>query len=511
MVGFAAAGAGALGGAALRTTMVIGARLGAIRQFGQLRGAMQSTQGSFLRTGLSVLNLVGNLALLGGVMRAIFSPITGLVAAGGMALVIRNFVGFEQATRRARMAMEGAGIATRDQERMMRVLNNTLSRSNQRALMENQEAWAAFQKMFQGDEGLTTQILELSEAYAGLASMDHGSLLEIMLKAQDGDLDAMRELHQIVSGKNLAPGESLPESMDTVVEAMAAMNEQIDKVNYTNFEHTKENLKEIDDAWEPILGKTQDFLALITTRPISAVAEWFLVDVVAGSIDAAGRLFHEAFMDGGAGHIAFTTALDMIGAGIKGQFEKIPDIWRDAWPDIQQRWDNEILPALQHFDFMGIETNIRFAKGWITSLANILGPMFDPIGQYLTEIIPWSAIGNWIGETIWDPLVHWFKTKWAVIAGWWNSISSKRGLGWMGTMPGAGYGAYGAGSGSGLVCVDMLPGSGQQDMTEGFNINVYVGQEKIDALVTDSLGRIHETQGSSSYDYQYGTAGQGDT
>ena len=34
MVGFAAAGAGALGGAALRTTMVIGARLGAIRQFG---------------------------------------------------------------------------------------------------------------------------------------------------------------------------------------------------------------------------------------------------------------------------------------------------------------------------------------------------------------------------------------------------------------------------------------------------------------------------------------------
>ena len=129
MVGFAAAGAGALGGAALRTTMVIGARLGAIRQFGQLRTAMQSSQGTFLRTGLSVLNLVGNLTLLGGVMRAIFSPITGIIAAGGMALVIRSFVGFEQASRRAKMAMEGAGLATRDQDIAMRTLNNTLSRS----------------------------------------------------------------------------------------------------------------------------------------------------------------------------------------------------------------------------------------------------------------------------------------------------------------------------------------------------------------------------------------------
>ena len=504
MVGFAAAGAGALGGAALRTTMVIGARLGAIRQFGQLRTAMQSSQGTFLRTGLSVLNLVGNLTLLGGVMRAIFSPITGIIAAGGMALVIRSFVGFEQASRRAKMAMEGAGLATRDQDIAMRTLNNTLSRSNQRALMENQESWSTFLELFQGDTGLTTQVLGLSEAYAEMAGLDQGSILSMMLKAEDGDLDAMRELYEMVSGKNLEPGESLPDSMNTVAEAMAEMQRQIDGVELTNFEHTKTNLGEVSDAWDPILGKAQNFIALITTRPSSAITEWVLVDLMANTIDAAGRLFHEAFMDGGAMEIAYNTGLDILSAGFEGRFKEIPEIWAKAWPDIQARWDMEILPALQHFDIIGLEANLRFAGGWLSSLGNVLGPMFDPIGKFLTETIPWSSIGNWIGETIWDPMVHWFKTKWAIIAGWWNSASRRKGLGWMGTMPGAGYGAV---EENALVGVDMLPGSGQ-NRSEAFYINVYVGQEKIDQLIVESMDRIHEIQGHTIWD---GTGLAGET
>lgn len=326
------AAAGGLGGAALRTTMVVGARLGAIRQFGALSGSLNVVNNRFLQTGLGAANLVGTLSLLGGITNVLGNPITGLMGVLGAAAAAIDWLGQEEAIRGAKNQMKLWGDFWTDDEitQVIDNMNHVFGRDRTAEILSNKKAVSEFGKLWEKDEPLARNVLERTEEIRTLFNVPSNQLGALLLEvtgAAQNSAPAVQRLSERIG---------LPQSEEGLVpklyewhDIQERINKLYDEDGPANVSITKEMTIEADrlqDRWGHVAAEIINVLNII---PLSVFR---LLNQVTDVIFAAfGFLYYGiiGMLQLAAG--VFTLLGALMFAAVTGQWAALGPWLKDVW------------------------------------------------------------------------------------------------------------------------------------------------------------------------------------
>jgi hypothetical protein len=176
MVGFAAGAVGAVA----RAGIVVNARLRAVERFGQLSKAIAASDNRLLRFGRNALIASGQITLLSGALKILANPITGLLALVQVGLSTRSFVLYERAARRAQFQLEQTGMSASRSRLRLEEYRRTLGTLAARDLFNVTLAFSSVTKLTGGWE---ERVVELGRKLEVMGIVDFPTFSRLMSDA----------------------------------------------------------------------------------------------------------------------------------------------------------------------------------------------------------------------------------------------------------------------------------------------------------------------------------------
>ena len=413
MVSAAAAGAG---GAALRTTMVIGARLGAIRQFGLMQNSMGLLNNRMTQTGLGVANLVGSMSLLGGAANLLGNPITGLLGALGAAAAGIDWLGQEEAAQKAAAQLRGWKEEWSDEEiqRLIDNMQHLVGRDRAAEIMQHTDAMSAFAKLFSEDEGMAKDVMVWAEKLSDIQDLDFAHTLDLMSRAAGGNKDAVMELGRILGDVN---ERGVVDKSYAWSDALGNINRQMDGYDSSAIRESANVWDEIGDKIGFYVAEVENFLAYIPWAIGEAVLFVLnmVTDIVTGVVTSITGTIETA-------RVIIEGILTPILMIIKGDWDEIIPWFTDEW------WPRFLGAVSKTFSgIVGILDGLGL--DWMTSWL-VLGDFWElewndrgrAVVDGLLAIFEWAGqyfkqAGEWLGDQIWTPFFDFFKNNWNALVG----------------------------------------------------------------------------------------------
>lgn len=442
---FAAAGAaagavGGLGRGVIGSTILIGARLQAIERFKELSTVLGSTGGAFTRFGGSVLQTAGTLSLLGGAVRLLMNPITGLVALLEVGLATRNWLLYERAARRAQIQLQITGTDAAMAEQRLSNLQTTLGTTASRELFNAMTGFREF-----GDIGMEwIEIIGEMGKELEVLGFDHERIMDLMIKAAGGNLPALEALKDMFS---LTDDEAL-----SFESTMQAINKALDDTDLTNLEEANLTMKELRERTDTLVGEFINALAILP-RIGAAILKEFVFAV----LDTFRLLGPEGsrVMEQTVHEWALVLAKAIV-----------------EWTGMIAGWVVNLIPdSVRFFVVDGFTRNI------INPIKGLIDDIKDKWNEFVSELISFriSAVLSRLLNVLPDIGI---------------SVPGLLDFAHGGEIPGAlGQPQLAMVHGGETV---LRPGQSSNMPTI---INLYIGDEKVDSVVLHSLDRITESVG----------------
>ena len=413
------AAAGGLGGAALRTTMVVGARIGAIRQFGLLSRTMGVVNNRMVQTSLGVANLVGTMSLLGGVMNALVNPFTGLFALLATAMAAKNEADYAEGVRSVQLAWGMLGDQAGDIKEFFKDVEHYTSQDQATSLLNNADAVKKLAEMYgDGDEGMATEILKLATELAKVKDVEFGTVVDTMAEAANGSMPALKELARI-TGLGTDESGGLASNANSAQKMFGLLKDTLDQ---TDFDHTgPEKLSRdvglLAERLAPIPNFFTNLSATIAAgivRAMSSIVD-SVFDIVSSAWGVGGALWEIiSTLWGGIGKLIWMT--------LTGEFSEIPNWIKTEWiPSmlgVMERWGGNLTLMAEGFGldwFMGLffGSDDFWEANWedrgemiVRGLIRGMSRMFDDMKRAVSELV--DAFNQGIGpgfKQIWNWIV----------------------------------------------------------------------------------------------------------
>jgi hypothetical protein len=524
MVGFAAGAVGAVA----RAGIVVNARLRAVERFGQLSKAIAASDNRLLRFGRSALIASGQITLLTGALKILANPITGLLALVQVGLSTRSFLLYERAARRAQFQLELTGMSASRSRLRLDEYRRTLGTMAARDLFNVTQAFSSVTKL---TGGWDTRVLELGDTLDTMGIVDFPLFTENMSKALLGSKSAFDMLIDTYFP-------ALKGEVTTAHELFVALVDLADEENLTNLEQLAKSSAELQEIWGRPIGQIMDKLHAVPAAfadAALAATNWGL------DVEKAIKKMFKGFLGDPEGPTDW-----------KG--EPLPD---PAWLDQIKEGYNELVDLFLPDWFQRVDSVLNaFEKGVLTpafrSMVHAAGRVLGGLGNIIidaftgststssvsgpgggdrpiTTVTPgvverlktWAAgawatfwasdiivairtantvilgvfikLGKLIGEAIYDGIVDSSRAAINLIIGMINSKIIDR-LNMVTPV------------GPDIPRIPMIPGGGdgvasfpghfptQVSGAGSISLNLYIGDEKVDTVVLNSLDRITRFQ-----------------